>query len=58
MLKATLCPAPPVPRTFAIGTRTFSMMSAVVDCPPEDVRIGMRVAVRFTDDDVPVFAPA
>ena len=36
----------------------FRMMSAVVECPPEDVRIGMRVAVRFTDEHVPVFAPA
>ena len=36
----------------------FRMMSAVVGCPPEDVRIGMRVAVRFDDDHRPVFAPA
>ena len=36
----------------------FRMMSAVVDCPPEDVRIGMRVTVRFTDENLPVFAPA
>jgi uncharacterized OB-fold protein len=36
----------------------FRMMSSVVDCAPDDVRIGMRVAVRFTDEHVPVFAPA
>lgn len=35
----------------------FRMMSAVVDCPPEDVRIGMRVTVGFTDDNQPVFRP-
>jgi uncharacterized OB-fold protein len=36
----------------------FRMMSSVVDCPPEDVSIGMRVAVCFTEDHQPVFAPA
>lgn len=40
----------------------FRMMSRVEGVPPEDVRIGMRVRVRFTDpaDDappVPVFVP-
>lgn len=32
----------------------FRMMSRVVGVAPEDVRIGMRVVVRF-DDGVPVF---
>jgi uncharacterized OB-fold protein len=32
----------------------FRMMSRVVGVAPEDVRIGMRVAVRF-DDGTPVF---
>lgn len=35
----------------------FRMMSRVEGCAPEDVRIGMRVAVRF-DDGLPVFEPA
>lgn len=35
----------------------FRMMSRVVGVAPEDVRIGMRVVVRF-DDGVPVFEAA
>jgi uncharacterized protein len=35
----------------------FRMMSRVDGLPPEEVRIGARVRVRF-DDGVPVFVPA
>ncbi len=36
------------------------MMSRVEGVPPDEVRIGMRVRVRFADGDppVPVFVPA
>jgi uncharacterized protein len=36
----------------------FRMMSRVEEVAPEAVRIGMRVAVRFAQDGVPVFVPA
>jgi len=36
----------------------FRMMSTVVDRAPQDVAIGDRVAVRFGEDDVPVFVVA
>ena len=40
----------------------FRMMSRVEGLPPEDVRIGMRVRVRFVDDGedhpLPVFVTA
>jgi uncharacterized OB-fold protein len=32
----------------------FRMMSRVEGLPPEDVRIGLRVSVRFADGDPPV----
>jgi uncharacterized OB-fold protein len=35
----------------------FRMMSRVDELRPEDVRIGLRVELRF-DGDVPVFVPA
>jgi hypothetical protein len=48
------------PRNLAIVEldEGFRMMSRVVGCPPDDVAIGMRVAVEFADDAVPVFRPA
>ncbi len=38
----------------------FRMMSRVEGIPPEDVRIGLRVALAWTQDDppLPVFRPA
>jgi hypothetical protein len=39
----------------------FRMMSRVEDLPPQDVRIGMRVRVRFDDGEehpLPVFVAA
>jgi uncharacterized OB-fold protein len=36
----------------------FRMMSTVVDRAPDAVAIGDRVAVRFGEDDVPVFVAA
>lgn len=35
----------------------FRMMSRIVGVAPEDVRVGMRVVVRF-DDGIPVFEVA
>ena len=48
------------PRNLAIVEldEGFRMMSRVVGCPPEKVRIGMRVQVEFERDSVPVFRPA
>jgi uncharacterized OB-fold protein len=48
------------PRNLAIVEldEGFRMMSRVVGCPPDEVRIGMRVQVEFERDSVPVFRPA
>lgn len=47
------------PRNLAIVEldEGFRMMSRVVGCPPDEVRIGMRVGVEFKNS-VPVFRPA
>jgi hypothetical protein len=54
----------PVPSVLAIVDvdEGYPMLSSVVGCPPDDVRIGMRVDVCFeelTDQiNLPVFRPA
>lgn len=56
-------PAFEAPYTLAIVevTEGWSLLTWIVDCPPEEVRIGMDVQVRFTPGPdgalLPAFAP-
>ncbi len=53
-----------LPYTVALVTleEGARLMTEIVDCPPESVRVGMAVAVKFRrvseDAALPVFAPA